>query len=60
MYAIRSYYVAFNQVWGGDLSVNSRWNKKGTFNLNTSASNIVEENSNEFSVNADFKRNNFV
>ncbi|MBE0644954.1 MAG: cell surface protein SprA [Bacteroidetes bacterium] len=51
--------LAFNQVWGGDLSVNTRWDKKGTFSLNTSASNVVEENSNEISMTADFKKNGF-
>jgi cell surface protein SprA len=51
--------LAFNQIWGGDLSVNSRWDKKGTFNLNTSASNVVEENSNEFSLTADYKKTGF-
>ncbi|MFZ1729513.1 MAG: cell surface protein SprA [Bacteroidota bacterium] len=51
--------LAFNQLWGGDLSVNSRWDKKGTFSLNTSASNIVEDNSNEFSLTADYKKNGF-
>lgn len=51
--------LAFRQVWGGDLSVNTRWDKKGTFSLNTSSSNIVEDNSNEISVQADFKKNGF-
>jgi hypothetical protein len=51
--------LAFNQIWGGDLSVNTRWDKKGTFSLNTSASNIVEDNSNEFSLTADYKKNGF-
>ena len=39
--------------------MNSRWDKKGTFSLNTSASNVVEENSNEFSLQADFKKTGF-
>ena len=51
--------LTFNQVLGGDLSVNTRWDKKGTFALNTSSSNIVEDNSNEISLQADFKKNGF-
>jgi cell surface protein SprA len=51
--------LAFRQVWGGDLSVNTRWDKKGTYSLNTSSSNIVEDNSNEVSLTADFKKNGF-
>ncbi len=51
--------LAFNQVWGGDLSVQTRWDKTGNFNLNTSASNIVEDNSDEFTMNLEFKKAGF-
>lgn len=51
--------LAFNQVWGGDLSVQTRWDKTGNFNLNTSASNIVEDNSDEFTLQAEFKKAGF-
>jgi len=51
--------LAFNQVMGGDLSVQVRWDKQGSFNLNTSASNIVEDNSDEFTLNAEFKKSGF-
>jgi hypothetical protein len=51
--------LAFNQLWGGDLTVNTRWDKKGAFNLNTASSNIIEENSDELSLTADYKKNGF-
>ncbi|MBN1448600.1 MAG: cell surface protein SprA [Bacteroidetes bacterium] len=51
--------LAFNQVWGGDLSIQTRWDKQGSFGLNTSASNIVEDNSDEFTVQAEFKKSGF-
>lgn len=51
--------LAFNQVWGGDLSITTRWDKQGSFNLNTSASNIVEDNSDEFTLTAEFKKSGF-
>jgi cell surface protein SprA len=51
--------LAFNQVWGGDLSVQTRWDKKGSYSLNTAASNIVEDNSNEFSLTAEYKKAGF-
>jgi cell surface protein SprA len=51
--------LSFNQVWGGDLSVQTRWDKKGTFSLNTASSNIVEDNSDEFSLTAEYKKAGF-
>jgi cell surface protein SprA len=51
--------LGFNEVWGGNLSVSTRWSKKGTFNLNSSSSNITEDNSDEFTLNGEFKKTGF-
>ncbi len=51
--------LGFNQLWGGDLSVTTRWSKKGTFGLNSSASNITEDNTDEITMTAEFKKTGF-
>ncbi len=51
--------LGFNQIWGGDLSVTTRWSKKGSFGLNTSASNITEDNMDEITMTAEFKKTGF-
>jgi cell surface protein SprA len=51
--------LGFNQLWGGDLSVTTRWSKKGTFSMNTSASNITEDNMDELSITGEFKKTGF-
>ncbi len=49
----------FNKVWGGDLSINSRWGEQKTFDLNTSSSNIVETATSEISLTANFRKSGF-
>jgi hypothetical protein len=51
--------LGFNQIWGGDLSVQTRWSKKGTFGLNTSASNITEDNMDEITMTCGVQENRF-
>ena len=39
--------------------MNTRWGKMGSFDFNTSSSNIVESSSDEFSMTANFKKSGF-
>jgi cell surface protein SprA len=50
---------AFNKVWGGDLSINSRWGEQKTFDLNTSSANVVETSTSEISLTASFRKSGF-
>jgi len=49
----------FNKVWNGDVSINSRWGKQRTYDLNTSSNNIVESSTDEISITANYKRTGF-
>jgi len=51
--------LGFNQIWGGDMSITTRWGKKGTFNLNSSSSNITQEDIDEITMTAEFKKSGF-
>jgi cell surface protein SprA len=50
---------AFNKLWGGDMTVNSRWGKQKSYDLNTSSSNIVEQATDEISITANFRKAGF-
>lgn len=49
----------FNRIWNGDLNVTSRWGTQKTFDLNTSSNNIVETESNEITLTANFRKAGF-
>ncbi len=51
--------LGFNQLWGGDLTVNGSWRTQTAYDLNTSSSNIVQQGSTEISVTANFRKNGF-
>ncbi|MBL0176206.1 MAG: cell surface protein SprA [Ignavibacteria bacterium] len=50
---------SFNKLWGGDMTVNSRWGKQKNFDLNTSSSNIVEQATDEITLTANFRKSGF-
>jgi cell surface protein SprA len=49
----------FNKLFNGDVSVNTRWGKQKTFELNTSSSNIIEQSTDEFTLQATYRRAGF-
>lgn len=49
----------FSKLLNGDVSVNSRWGKQKTFELNTSSSNIIEQATDEFTLQATYRRAGF-
>lgn len=51
--------MSFSKIWGGELSVNGRWNTQTGYDLNTSASNIVQNGSTEISITANFRKTGF-
>ncbi len=49
----------FNKLWGGNMSVNARWGTQKSYDLNLSATNIVETGSDEYALTANFRKSGF-